>query len=202
MPRLVKCAEKDCTGVVPCCAPCKESMPAGHVRCLACWRSNGRLCIACEKAPARKERHFGHKCAKCTSDARVPASRTLAQRVLRPEAMDFLAQQQEKQSFDGTEPALQLLVLPKVDSTPLPQYAGQPHNLSPVHCRICLADCMAGPCATTPDEDATAPGTDGDLLSCGGLPGTAAYSANDAGTVAAHPEARENPALPKAQPPR
>ena len=202
IPRLATCSEQDCTGVVLCCTPCRESMHAGHLRCLACWRSKGQLCIACGKTPARRARHFGHKCWACTSDERVPASRTLAQRVLRPEAMDFLAKQQEKQTFDGTEPALQLLVLPKVDSTPLPKYEAQPRYLSPAHCRICLADCTAGPCVTSPDEDATAPGTDGDLLSSGDPPGAAAYSANDAATVAAHPEACENPVLLKARTPQ
>ena len=41
---------------------------------------------------------------------------------------------------DGSEPALQLLVLPRRDAEPLPKYAPEASHLSPLHCRLCLED--------------------------------------------------------------
>ena len=41
---------------------------------------------------------------------------------------------------DGSEPALQLLVLPRHDDESLPSYAAEASHLSPLHCRLCLED--------------------------------------------------------------
>ena len=45
---------------------------------------------------------------------------------------------------DGSEPALQLLHLPRHDAEPLRAYASDASFLSPLHCRLCLQD-VRGP---------------------------------------------------------
>ena len=55
----------------------------------------------------------------------------------------------QRQTWDGSEPALQLLILPAQASNGLPVYSPRPEPLHPVHCRLCLAS----PPASEPDPD-------------------------------------------------
>ena len=56
------------------------------------------------------------------------------------ESREFEATLREEQKVDGSEPALQLLVLPRHDGSEWPAYGARPEYLKPAHCRICLME--------------------------------------------------------------
>ena len=57
---------------------------------------------------------------------------------VREESERYIAATEATQSWNGTEPALQLLLGTPVDTTPLPQYSESAVFLHPHHCRLCL----------------------------------------------------------------
>ena len=74
-----------------------------------------------------------HRCQRCI--AAVPAD--VHFNLVRSESEAYIEQTSQQQQWSGTEPALQLLLLP--DSTgPLPTYGATPDYLSAFHCRLCL----------------------------------------------------------------
>ena len=81
-----------------------------------------------------------HCCKACF--ARVsPAAQY---EIVRDKSEKYLQSISRQQSWLGTEPALQLLVLPAQGSQPLLSYAECPKYLSPSHCRLCLQPCDSG----------------------------------------------------------
>ena len=69
-----------------------------------------------------------------TNNAFSGAEAFLAEEVAAHE--DYLAKERGWQTWNGTEPALQLLCLPS--GQVLPEYAERPEYLNPSHCRLCL----------------------------------------------------------------
>ena len=120
----------------------------------------------CDKAPARSERKFMHRCKPCVQDGTDRA----IQQLLEEEAYAWLQHEASKpeQRVEGTEPALQHLLVP----TPLadrlsrpangpmpPAYADTPQPLHPRHCRLCLRRVTENCTAPPPTVDVHA--TDG-----------------------------------------
>ena len=91
------------------------------------------MCIVCSEAPARREKVYMHSCKACI--AKVDPD--LHYKMVEEESILHLAKAEEEQTWEGTEPPLQLLLLPE-PSSPLKQYADEPHYLHPSHCRLCL----------------------------------------------------------------
>jgi len=63
---------------------------------------------------------------------------------LAEEAAQHAASMPAVQSVKGTEPALQLLLLPFASTYQLPRYASVPEYLDPSHCRVCLQSVLSG----------------------------------------------------------
>ena len=60
--------------------------------------------------------------------------------LVRAESDRYLLKTSQQQTWNGTEPALQLLLTPLVRSSPLLPYAESPEYISPNHCRLCRAE--------------------------------------------------------------
>ena len=119
----------------------------GQVVCSACWgRHWESRCFKCGKNP--QWLHRGVECGRfCWSCSRVysDAGRDEA---LREEVAAYDSARSRNEAPTGTEPALQGLLnwLPADPAAPpLPAYSATPEALSPVHCRLCLADCSSVP---------------------------------------------------------
>ena len=152
----LSCATTGCDREVRVCETCAAShkdCATGHpraVRCIPCWKAQGSKCIACGVTVAQTERIYKHRCRPCFADAKDHA----VYRMLREETEAFLSSQcsMPEQQWDGTEPALQLLLLPEraedrvsadvpaesFSSKRLPAYAPRPLALDPRHCRLCF----------------------------------------------------------------
>ena len=80
------------------------------VQCLDCWRDGGAKCIVCASTPARNERIYLHRCKECVAEGKDQAIQTLLVR----EAEEWLQREgsRPEQDWNGTEPALQLLLFP------------------------------------------------------------------------------------------
>ena len=149
------------------------------IHCMPCWKERGSKCIVCNDTPAQNGKAFAHRCISCVADGR---DRAIAKAVDR-EAQEWLDAQaaRPEQSWDGSEPALQLLLLPQPSSLPLAPYAQQPHALEPKHCRLCMQGLRSSGGASTPGassaagvDDATcgAPETHGYMFYIFGQPQT------------------------------
>ena len=103
---------------------------------LALLESSGSLCIVCQKAPAPTERQYRHRCKACVAgvDPRTHYA------IVKAESNKVLRAMSESQTWDGSEPSLQLLVLTQQREVPLPSYDKRPRYLRPMHCRLCLAE--------------------------------------------------------------
>ena len=108
------------------------------VHCLPCWKARGSLCIICDTKASQNERAFGHRCKRCVADGRDHA---FAPAIAR-DAQDWIDAEASRpeQHWDGSEPALQLLILPQPSATPPAAYAAQPTALAAKHCRLCLKE--------------------------------------------------------------
>ena len=78
-------------------------------------------------------------CRACAGNRTSEEEKLRKEELLAQESRAWLAKMETAQTIQGDEPALQLL-LPKCTEE-LPEYAKQPHYLSPIHCRLCLHDC-------------------------------------------------------------
>ena len=137
-PRWASCAASDCGREVLACEPCEKAFGSGAegemseqvgVLCLVCWVQRGKQCIVCGVTPARKEKVFCHHCKQCVSEGKDVAF--LEQLVV--EAQEWLAEEARRpeQQWDGSEPALQLLLLPRPSPVPLAPYTDTTEPLSP-----------------------------------------------------------------------
>ena len=98
------------------------------------------MCVRCHQTPAQLDRRFLRRCKKCFS-ADFPSREDA---IVVEESRAYLEGLPSHQTWDGTERALQLLVLPQCGASgaarpqPLPDYDDEPRFLSPQHCRLCL----------------------------------------------------------------
>ena len=168
-PRWVPCASSECRREVAICDACEEAHEATvgeseqlAVHCMPCWKERGSQCIVCDDAPAQNGKAFAHRCRPCVADGR---DRAIAKAIDR-EAQEWLDVEaaRPEQSWDGSEPALQLLLLPQPSSLPLAPYAQQPHALDPKHCRLCMQGLRPSGGASTPGVRSAA-GVDGSEIS-------------------------------------
>jgi hypothetical protein len=81
------------------------------------------------------------RCKGCLSDRDASAARAL----LRDESEAHLSCESKRQTWNGTEPALQGLLLPLCTPDALPSYASRPEYLAPDHCRLCFQACAHDP---------------------------------------------------------
>ena len=130
------CSTTDCPRQIHACTACVESLTPERLRCDLCFSSSGRVCISCREEPARTDRKFARCCRPCFGK-HFPAKAAMC---VRAESDAYLARISKQQEWDGTEPALQLLLIPlsDTDENRLPEYSKEPHYLSPHHCRLCL----------------------------------------------------------------
>ena len=141
--------ELGCPGHVNVCRTCrrvKENLP-----CSACFRREWqRKCYACNQQWIRfASQQYGMYCASCFRLHTERGQRT----VLEEEAAEYLEKLALPAAPTGEEAALQSLVLPIHNGPELAPYAKEPSYLSPLHCRICHANCeqiaVRAPCAQT-----------------------------------------------------
>ena len=150
LPHWASCTIMGCGREVLICDPCERAFGSGAesdmaerpgVACIACWIQRGRNCIVCGVSPARYEKVFSHRCRPCVSEGKDAAF--LAK--LAAEAHEWLDDEARRleQCWDGSESALQLLMLPRPSPVPLAPYADTPEPLHPKHCRLCMRDVHA-----------------------------------------------------------
>ena len=144
--RWVSCTEDACTRSILVCEKCKQTCEAAAasvtVQCFPCWRDgsrgdDGKRCLSCGTAPSRSERDFLHRCKKCITNSKDKAFDS----ILCHEAHRWveLHEQLPQQTWNGTEPALQLLFVPKRQcDPPISPYDDRPIPLDPKHCRFCF----------------------------------------------------------------
>ena len=103
------CNEPDCQNMVRSCKACAgvRVNNSGYM-CHACWSHKGKLCTLCKEAPARAELKYRRSCAKCFAQY-YPQD---VDRLIRAESDSYLESISEQQKWNGSEPSLQLLVLP------------------------------------------------------------------------------------------
>ena len=106
-----------------------------RVQCLSCWRKGGLLCVSCRTTPERNEARYMHMCKACFGSLDDATHAKLTEEEVRKKTHG------PTQTWTGSEPALQTLLLPLVQSERLPRYAKTPEYLHPDHCRLCFADC-------------------------------------------------------------
>ena len=116
------------------CGACSARCHNGRLLCRPCWRNAGGLCIECDKTPAQNMRQYKHSCKECI--AKVGPDRHYA--LVKNDSDQYLARSAITQQWDGTEPALQVLLLPVNPSQPSAQYSESPEYLTPEHCGLCL----------------------------------------------------------------
>jgi hypothetical protein len=104
------------------------------VSCRGCWSFAGRSCIACGETPAQNARDLKSRCKSWLHGK----DRAALAMFVEPETLAYLAREVPSQSWDGSEPALQLLVLPEAQAEPLPSYPMRPEHVAQEHCRLCL----------------------------------------------------------------
>ena len=78
-----------------------------------------------------------HSCKSCVSACDADTLYEL----VRLESEKYLESISVQQTWTGTEPAFQFLLLPDKHSPELPKYAETPVFLDPCHCRLCLQPC-------------------------------------------------------------
>ena len=132
------CVVPDCPREVHVCEECNRgSRQCGFV-CEPCWSQTDHKCVSCKALPARTELRFVRRCWACFSRDFLSREDTMVEE----ESKSYIRELSRHQEWDGTEPALQLLLLPhrlsseQAQSQSLPQYADEPHFLSPLHCRL------------------------------------------------------------------
>ena len=114
--RWVSCTEDACTRSILVCEKCKQTCEAAAasvtVQCFPCWRDgsrgdDGKRCLSCGSARSRNERDFLHRCRKCITNSKDKAFDS----ILCHEAHRWveLHEQLPQQTWNGTEPALQLV---------------------------------------------------------------------------------------------
>ena len=130
------CTAEGCSRKAYICSGCVGRWHGKQIVCIVCWRASGRLCIVCGATPARKESRFNHNCKECFANADIEVQRQL---VAEESAAYLEARRKLRQTWDGSEPAWQCLILPRASSCPLPQYAPHHEFLHPEHCRLCFA---------------------------------------------------------------
>ena len=93
------------------------------------------MCVRCGKELAQKGLKFMHCCRVCFRSLKLVDQYEL----VRGESAEYIANQVDhQQQWDGTEPALQLLLPGPSSSVALPPYATTAEYLAPSHCRLCL----------------------------------------------------------------
>ena len=128
------CDGEDCPREVHLCAGCQRRAQKNPILCGPCWTSAGGKCVKCRKTPAQTERKFMHCCKKCLSELDVDDQYALVQ----AESAAYFESIRTHQQWNGSEPALQILLLPAAAESPLPAYSAKPEFLDPSHCRLCL----------------------------------------------------------------
>ena len=148
----------ECPGSVNVCSQCRQLREA--LPCSACYcRDWGETCYACNKNRARWS-EYGKYCKACFHSQTESGRR----QVLAEEAAAYYQRLATSAEPTGHEAALQNLILPIHDGPELAPYSEEPTYLSPVHCRICLADCSNVALAAGSDE----PSVEEDLRGDGG----------------------------------
>ena len=132
--RLEPCFQIECGRQVRVCDLCVLSHHERPVSCRGCWSTAGRSCIACGETPAQYQRDFKSRCKSCLHGK----DRAALAMFVEPETLAYLALEVPSQAWDGSEPALQLLVLPEAQAEPLPSYPMRPEHVAQEHCRLCL----------------------------------------------------------------
>ena len=66
------------------------------------------------------------------------ADATLQTALVAEESRAYMAAHTARQTWDGSEPGLQVLVMPDASGSAPPAYADHPEHLHPDHCRLCL----------------------------------------------------------------
>ena len=111
-----------------------------------------------------------HCCKGCIAGTDI----ALQMALLAGESRAHLLSKEVRQTWNGTEPALQLLKLPLATAEPLPPYSDRPEYLHPVHCRLCLSSYL-GEASTAERQElanASAGTADGRDDASGGCSGT------------------------------
>ena len=90
--------------------------------------------MSCLSSKARTEARYLHMCKACFGSLDDDTQAKLTEEEVRKRT------QVSTQTWTGTEPALRTLLLPLVQSEPLPRYAQKPEYISPEHCRLCFAE--------------------------------------------------------------
>ena len=140
------CMTPDCQHEVYVCRERTRGSQHCGFLCSQCWSQSDRQCVSCKQEPAQTQLRFVRRCRPCF--ARDFSSREDA--IIQEESRVYLQELSQRQEWDGTEPALQLLLLPlrspsdQPQSQSLPEYVEEPHFLSPLHCRLCLQPYEAG----------------------------------------------------------
>ena len=85
--------------------------------------------------PAQNAKRYMHTCQRCFSSLDV----TEHYEMVRAESQSYLERHEQRQTWNGSEPALGILLLPGAPDWTLPPYANTPAYQPPSHCRLCLA---------------------------------------------------------------
>jgi len=128
------CGDAACSRRVHACERCVLRAADSRLLCDPCWQSAGGLCVACGETPAQTERTYLHKCKACISKIDSPTHAKL----VRAESDRYFERMSMQQQWDGTEDALQVLLLPARASDVLPKYSDTADYRDPSHCRLCF----------------------------------------------------------------
>ena len=132
-PSWLTCKDAECSRRAFVCELCVESHHNGHYRCKQCWRDQGAKCIVCSKEDAQNERQYKSRCKACLAGSDASARAVFVQQ----ESLAHINREIQWQTWNGTEPGLQLLVLPLIDDKVLRAYSNRPDYLAPDHCQLC-----------------------------------------------------------------
>ena len=129
--------EAGCPGYVNVCGTCL--LVHENVPCSVCYKREWcHNCYGCNERLAQyNTEQYGYYCKKCFWLHTERGRREL----LAEEVSTYQRNLAITAAPTGEEAALQSLVLPIHDGPELASYAEEPTYLSPVHCRICLANC-------------------------------------------------------------
>ena len=103
------CSTNGCRRVALSCDSCLRRWKGGRPLCEPCWSSGGRMCISCSLLPAQTGLAYRRCCKSCCANADVAHQLEL----VAEESSAYLAAREARQTWDGSEPGLQVLILPE-----------------------------------------------------------------------------------------